>query len=65
MTSTGNEMLMSESELINYIDQFQKEAENLLEQALNTHRGFSKPGVPYIIWIILAFFAYDDILVYI
>ena len=65
ITNLGDETLITEQELINYLDHYEKEADQLLQEALNTHRNFIKPGIPYIVWIILAFFAYDDILVYI
>jgi hypothetical protein len=46
-------------------DKFDKDIGDILEEANDKHRNFSKSGVPIFFWFIFLFFAYDDILRYI
>lgn len=54
--------LLSEVELNKVKDRFKEDVEASLEEAIRKHHNLGSGGTPMFIYVLLAYFAYDDIL---
>jgi len=53
--------LLSESEINKVKDRFYEDAQNVLDEAMRKHANISTGATPMWLYIILVYFAYDDI----
>ena len=53
--------LLSEIEINRVKDKFKKDSQDVLEDAIKKHRNINSGGIPFWMYAILAYFAYDDI----
>ena len=56
-----NGKLLSEGEINKVKDKFKEDCQNMLEDALRKHHNISTGATPVWLYVILVYFAYDDI----
>ena len=63
-SSLGNKFVLTAEEVNRVRDKFVVEIDSAYEEAIRKHRGVPATAVPFWLWLVLLFFAFDNIVGY-